>query len=54
MVCEFILGDVIQDSVWSVTCSVLATLQLHYINRLELIWKFNVIIYIQASELIMK
>ena len=36
---ELILGDVIQDSVCLVTCPVLGTPQLHYINRLELIFE---------------
>ena len=47
MVCELILGDVIQGGVWLATCPVLGTPQLHYINRLGInFWKWNVIIYI--------
>ena len=37
-------GDVIQGGVWLVTCPVLRTPKLHYINRLGIIhWKWNVI-----------
>ena len=38
-VCESILGDVIQGGVCLVSCPVLATPQLHYINCLELIFE---------------
>ena len=41
-------GDVIQSGVCLVTCPVLGTPKLHFINRLGIYyWKWNVIIYIQ-------
>ena len=39
MVCELILGDVIQGGVCLVSCPLLGTPQLHSINRLQLIFE---------------
>ena len=50
---NWFVGDVIQGGVWLVTCPVLGTPKLHYINRLGIndrIW--NVIIYIRINYVI--